>query len=211
MTVSEARTLVYELASLYFAGATVAYAGQSRMVKPMAPLVTLQFGSVKRPMNPPTKIIDGHPVSFYPASMTIQIDIYTKGAQVPVDPGKRVPMENTALNDMIEFANFLGSEYFVNWSHEKNVSLVLNGDVQDTTHLINDTSFQFRSTVDLTLRFTMMAVGYTGILNESSVNGSVVEPEFTQTASGGGTESLAKESIGYFVEAEIKEETENGK
>ena len=36
--------------------------------------------------------------------------------------------------------------------------------------------------------------------------GNVIVPEFEQTSSGGGTEELAKETTGYFTEAEIKEE-----
>ena len=32
------------------------------------------------------------------------------------------------------------------------------------------------------------------------------EPEYTPSVSGGGSKELAEESIGYFTEAEVKEE-----
>lgn len=38
----------------------------------------------------------------------------------------------------------------------------------------------------------------------------IVKPEFTPTASGGGTEELASLETGYFTEAEIKEEKADG-
>lgn len=38
---------------------------------------------------------------------------------------------------------------------------------------------------------------------------SIVVPTFEPSASGGGTEELAKEETGYFTEVEIKEETGN--
>lgn len=220
MNVREARQLMYDLLSLYFKGASVMYGSQSNTVKPSAPLVTLSTVSVNRPANPPTATVDGYPVSYYPTAMVLQIDLYTKGAPVEVAPGQSVPMENTALNDMMEFANFLGSAYIVNWCHLNDVSLYVTEDVRDTTALINNASFQFRSTLELTLSFTQKAVGYTGILDAGSIKHTTpegeaegddqapdvyVKPEFEPTPSGGGNTELAEETIGYFTEVEIKE------
>lgn len=221
MNVREARKLVYDLLALYFQGADIAYSRQPNAVKPSAPLVTLSTVSVSRPSNPPTETVDGHPVSYYPVTMALQVDLYTKGSPVEVSPGRSVPLENTALSDMMEFANFLGSEFVVNWSHRNDVALYVNGDVRDTTALINNASYQFRSTLELTLNFTQKAIGYTGILDPASIKHTTpegeaegddqapdvyVEPEFKPTPSGGGTTELAEETIGYFTEVEIKEE-----
>ena len=218
MDAREAKNLVYELLRLFFAGAAVTFSKQSNTVRPSAPLVTLTTVSLKRPLYPPQKIVDGIPV-------------YTKGAPVDTDPGYLMPMENTALSDLTEFSNFLGSEYVVNWCHRHDVALSPLGDVQDTTALINDTAFEFRATLQLEMDFTQKAVGYVGILSPSSIKHRsqpgdgpgtgfpavpapdddeaedvYIEPEFTPSASGGGTEELAKESIGYFTEAEITSE-----
>ena len=226
MDAREAKKLVYELLRLFFAGADVTFSKQSNIVRPSAPLVTLTTISLKRPLYPPQKIVDGMPVSYYPTRMRMQVDLYTKGAPVDTAPGYIIPMENTALSDLTEFNNFLGSEYVVNWCHRHDVALSPLGDAQDTTSLINDTAFEFRATLELEMDFTQKAVGYAGILNPSSIKhgsqqggspgvpapdddeaGDVyIEPEFTPSASGGGTEELAKESIGYFTEAEITPE-----
>ncbi len=231
MDAREAKKLVYDLLRLFFAGAAVTFSKQSNAVKPSAPLVTLNTVSIKRPLYPPQKIVDGMPVSYYPTRMRVQVDLYTKGAPVDTDPGYLMPMENTALSDLTEFSNFLGSEYVVNWCHRHDVALSPLGDVQDTTALINDTAFEFRATLELEMDFTQKAVGYVGILSPSSIKHSsqpgdvpgtgfpavpapdddeaedvYIEPEFTPSASGGGTEELAKESIGYFTEAEITSE-----
>jgi hypothetical protein len=231
MNTRDARKLVYELLALFFAGADVVYAKQSNTVKPAAPLVALNTVSVKRPQNPPMKIIDGVPVSYYPTVMSMQIDLYTLGSPVEAAPGCIVPMENTAVNDLAQFANFAGSEYAANWSQAHDVALAVNGEVMDTTGMVNGTGYEFRATLEITLGFTEGAVGYSGILSPSSIKpgtggespgnpadpgganppgGEHIEPEFTPSPSGGGTEELAKEEIGYFTEAEIeakKEET----
>lgn len=221
MNIREARDLMKELLTLFFGGATVMFAGQSHSVKPKAPLVTLTTISVNRPTNPPMETVDGHPVGYYPTMMTMQVDLYTKGAPITVGSDQIVPMENTALNDMLDLLNFIGSEYFVNWSHQKDIALAPKGEVRDTSALINSTSYQFRTTLELTLSFTQKAVGYVGILDASSIKHSTpdgeaegnddasdvyVEPEFTPSNSGGGTPELAEQIIGFFTEAEIKEE-----
>ena len=164
MNTRKARGLVYELMALFFSSADVLHSKQSHAVKPDTPMITLTTISTKRPQNPPTVIIDGIPVSFYPTTLILQADLYTKGAPVEIMPGYTVPMENTALNDLTMFCNFAGSEYAANWSQEHDVALAVSGQVMDTTSLINGTGYEFRATVELTLGFTEQAVGYSGIL-----------------------------------------------
>lgn len=221
MNIREARETMYELLALFFKGAAVVHGSQSHAVKEKPPVVVLTTISVNRPMNPPTEIVDGNPVSYYPTNMALQVDLYTKGALVEVGERQLALVENTALNDMIEFANFIGSEYFINWCHQKDIALALKSDAQDTTALINSASYQFRATLELTMSFTQKAVGYTGILDANSIKHSTpegeaegddtaddvyFEPEYTPSVSGGGSKELAEESIGYFTEAEVKEE-----
>lgn len=122
MNIREARETMYELLTLFFKAATVVYGSQSHAVKEKPPVVVLTTISVSRPMNPPTEIIDGNPVSYYPTNMALQVDLYTKGALVEVGERQLAPVENTALNDMIEFANFIGSEYLINWCHQKDIA-----------------------------------------------------------------------------------------
>ena len=121
------------------------------------------------------------------------------------------------------------------------MSILIDGDVQDLTGVVNDTNYEYRARMSVLLYFTQKAVGPTAVLKESSIqypdgeggytpetpletesptNGyetdamkkeeaAIVEPEFEQTSSCGGTEELAKETTGYFTEVEIKEEKAN--
>lgn len=228
MTVSELREELRQLAAMYFKGATVKTSKQSFTVKPVEPLVTLTMGSVNRPLNPPTKIIQGQPVSFYPATMPVQIDLFTHGRQIEVAEGHTPIVENTAEDDMLGFADFLNSEFVVQWCRRKDIAIVPPNTVQDLTGLINETNYEFRAMLEVMVYFTMAAIGYTGTLSPDSVkheDGSsggdiqaedvvAVEPEITVTPSGGGNEELLDEESGYFSNVEIndkpvKEETLN--
>ena len=222
--VAEARQVIYDLTKFYFQKADVVFAKQSFRVKPIKPLVTLSFGTITRPLNPPVKVIDGRPVSLYPTTMMVQIDLFTKGRQREIAAGITPVMENTAANDMMAFAGFLGSEYAVQYCHKKDIAVVLLGNVQDLTDLINDTNYEYRAMLELELRFTSCAIGYMGTLSIDSIKHKGIDPstgehisggdiqsddvselvpEVEPTVSGGGNENVTADEDGYFTNVSI--------
>lgn len=227
MTLTELKTAIRQLTELYFTGTTVRYAKQSFTVKPEKPLVLLTVAPVSRPLNPPVKFIDGRPVAFYPASTSIQVDLFTNGEQREVAPGFTSVAENTAEDDLLAFASFLNSEYVTQWCHGRDIAIVVPPTVQDVTDLIHDTNFEFRAMMEVTVYFTMTAIGYTGTLAPESIKHSgvgsdgepyeseggdiqaddvsVLEPEFKQTPSGGGNVELVAEEGDYFTNVEIND------
>lgn len=221
MKVSEVKEEIRRLAELYFTGAAVTYAKQSFLAKPRKPLVTLSPGAVSRASSPPVKVVDGRPVSFYPASIPIQVDLFTPGRQKEPGPGMMPVAENTAEDDMLGFADFLNSEFVTQWCHERDMAVLLPAAVQDLTGLLNDTNYEYRAMLEITVYFTMSAIGYTGTLAAESVKHgdgssggdiqsddvSALEPVVQITPSGGGNEEFAAQEGGYFSNVEINGNT----
>lgn len=232
MNVAEVKEAIRQLTALYFSGAKVTYTKQSFTAKPTKPLVTLTAGTVSRPRNPPVKIIDGRPVSFYPATMPIQIDLFTHGRKRPAKPGQTPIMENTAEDDMLAFSDFLNSDFVIQWCHERDLSIIVPNTVEDLTGLINDTNYEYRAMMEVQVGFTMTAIGYTGVMSPESIKHSGVtvdpetgeqtpyeytggdiqgedvtamEPVAIQTPSGGGNAELAEQEGGYFTNVEIND------
>lgn len=145
MTFGTLKKLIRQLTELYFTGATVRYSEQSFTPKPSSPLVTLTFGSVNRPRDPPMRFIDGRPVSYYPASVPVQIDLFTNGRQEKTEPGFTPIVENTAEEDLLSFSSFLNSPYATQWCDRENISIVIPNEVRDLTGLIHDTNYEFRA------------------------------------------------------------------
>lgn len=213
MNLMQAREALRRLVEFYFKNATVVYAKQSFRVKPSKPLVTLSFGRVTRPNNPPTKLIDGHPVSFYPTTVQVQIDLYTKGKEKEIVKGLTPVMENTAAEDLLAFVNFINSGYATQYCHENDIAVVPSNNVQDLTDLINDTNYEYRAMVEVELRYTSIAAGYSGMLSPSSFkfadgepdgdlqrDGLIgFEPEIEATASGGGNGEVLKDEDSYLT------------
>ena len=237
MRAQTARELFREITQSYFDSGTVIFSFQSRVEKKDVPLVVLTPGPVRRPYMPNDMIVNGVVVGCYESKFNVTIDLFTHGLAV-IDPDSRkiVGYENSAMNDMLAFCDYLNSRYVTNWLSLNDAAVLVDGDVQDVSGVINETNYEYRSRINVSLNFTEKAVGYAGVADEESIkyptdegwtdkppvetesptNGYVtdamkaeqnakVEPEFTQTSSGGGTDTLATEEGGYFTAAEIVE------
>lgn len=199
MRVSRAKELFRSLTAQYFAGAEVTFTRQSRVAKPQTPLVTITPGNVKRPLAPVYKEVNGEMVGYYQSRISMQVDLFTNGLPVVDDEtGQTVAYENTAMDDMLAFADFLNSQYAIEWCHSHDVAISFDGDAQDLTGLVNDNNYEFRSRLPVLFYFTQKVVGYAAVLDESSIQyptGEVdpdtgaptyteKEPEDTESSSG---------------------------
>ena len=170
MRVSQAKELFHQLVSSYFAGAKVTFTRQSRVAKPQIPLIALTPGNVKRPLAPVYKVIDGVLVGHYASQISIQVDLFTHGSPViDEETGRIVAYENTAVDDMMFFADFLNSQHTTDWCHKHDVAILIDGDVQDLTGLVNDNNYEFRSRMTVVFYFTQKSIGYSAILSEGSI------------------------------------------
>ena len=215
MDLGEAKEAFRELTVKYFPNITVAYAKQSQMVKEDTPLVMLTFGVINRPTNPPTQIIDGRPVSYYETSVPVQIDLFTKGRKRKVAKGISVAYENTAAEDLTKFVDFLNSEYAIQYCSERDIAVIVPNAVTDLTDLINDTSYEFRAMVEVELRFTSTAVGYSGTLSEKSIERQPSEPgvlpsEIDKASVFGDTDLFIPETEKIFVIPKIQSSPSGG-
>lgn len=265
MRATDVRELFRQITKQYFAAATVIFSNQSRAAKPGLGLVVLTPGPVKRPYLPNYQQIDGTMIGCYQSRMTITVDLFTHGAPVIDDRnGTAVAYGNTAMDDILSYMDYLNSQFVTDWSYINDVSVLMEGDAQDLTGIINDNNYEYRARVTVMFYFTQRAVGMTGAAKEQSIrypvymrdpdtgeimrdeegnpiiardpntgeflytehppvetesatngyvtdadlveDGAIVDPEFTQTSTGGGTKELSSMEGGYFTDVEIKEE-----
>lgn len=217
MTLNQLKRVIFSHFSAYWGGAAVSW-GATNKVKPSAPLVVLQLGTVTRAGQPITQMVKGVVFSAYPSEVSLQIDLFTKGNTVDIPGGAYV--ENTATSDLLDFINYLDSPATVEWSSRNDIGVSLMSGVQDLSEIISDTRWQYRAMAEIRLTFTQWAAEYNGILNEEQIIFSdsgqpvgVIDANWQQTASGGGTEELARTKSGAFEDVsvnQIQEEYVNG-
>ncbi len=207
LTLNQLKQAVFSHFAAYWGSAAVVW-GASDKVKPLAPLIVLRLGTVTRATQPITQMVNGIVFSAYPSEVPLQIDLFTKGNTVSTPEGAYA--ENTAVNDLLAFVNYLDSTATIEWSNQNNVGVSLMGGVQDLSEVINDTRWQYRAMAEIRLTFTQWAAEYNGVLNEANIifskNGvpiGVNTANWQPTASGGGTEELARVQSGAFEESPV--------
>lgn len=212
MKLAEARELFRQLTKEYFQTATVIFGRQSRIARPDMPLVSITHGDVTRCQFPPRGYIDGCEVASYPTKASVRVDLFTHGAPV-LEGGIAVAASDTAVDDLLAFSNFLESVYAIEWCRQNDIAISTNGEVKSLTGILNETNYEFRAQLNLSLYFIQRAVGRAGILGDESLqlgdkDGDKVKPDFQGPSSGGGSQDLADLETGYFTSAEITEQKE---
>lgn len=155
MTVSEAKELFRELTQSYFPDYMVVFANQSRTPKPELPLVTLAPGNLHRPLAANTDFNreDGMAVGYYLSRLPIVVDLFTNGKPITEDD-EVVAYENTALDELLGFADYMNSIPGVDWCQRHNVSILLESDAQDITGMVNDSHYEYRARLEVLFYFT---------------------------------------------------------
>lgn len=171
VTFSEAKRCFRDITVRYFKDANVVYSNQSHAVKPTSKsLVTIAFGNIKRPLNPPTIIIDGRPVSYYPTSVPVTLNLFTHGRKIEIAKGITPAMEDTAAEDLMDFLSFLNSDTAIQFCGENDIAILIPNDVMPLSGIINDVAYEYRARAEVELRFTSVAAGYSGTLPAESVS-----------------------------------------
>jgi hypothetical protein len=172
MRLSEVQDLFYNLIVQYFTpeNANISYSRQSRVAKPKLPLLLLSYGNVTRSDMPNYMVVDGVNVGQYQSSVVLDIDLFTHGK--PITGGSDVEVftyRDSAVEDMSAFEDFLNSEYCVEWSDIHSVSWIREGEIQNLSGLLNETSYEFRSRMTLRIFYVSLAVEHAGVLQENSI------------------------------------------
>lgn len=159
MNFGTAKELFRTLTKEHFGNSTtVIYANQSRQPKPNIPLVTIAFGAPSRSLYAPVAEVGDILVSHYPTSVKIDVDLFTNGREV-VKNGAVIGKDDTAVEEMYAFKDFLESQYVIEWCYTNDVAIGFDGDVTPMTGLVNDTTYEYRSRLTVIFYFTHKTAG----------------------------------------------------
>lgn len=170
MRLSDVNEVFKNITKEYFKNATVIFAKESRAAKPKLSLITITPGNVTRHIYPNNEYVDGVVVNNYQSKIPMTVDLFTKGSPVLDDDyGQVIAYENTALEDLLSFADFLNSEYVTRYTDKYDITIILDEGAQDVTGLVNDTNYEYRARMTVNVFFTQKAIGDAGVLLERSI------------------------------------------
>ncbi|MCD8397536.1 MAG: hypothetical protein LUD12_10235 [Lachnospiraceae bacterium] len=173
MTASGAKETFRKITADYFNGYTVIFANQSRIVKPEIPLVTILPGNVHRPLTPNQIISEGIQIGHYLSRISFTVDLFTNGTPVEDEDCDTVAYENTAMDEMLAFANYLNSPSGLDVSDRYDVTFLIESDAQDLTGAVNDNNYEYRARLEVLFYFTQdtgTGVGDMGYFDETTVS-----------------------------------------
>ena len=185
MKISEARKKLISMAAEYFGNGHVFWA-DAKMTKLPEPYVTLQVTGMSRQVNPNVLVDDdGYPVSYRDIVLDVDLNLYTKGKSVR---GSSVVFENTSMEDLIDFMDYLDSEQGQYEQEKAGMAVTVESDPQDLSALIREAQYQYRAQISLSVRITDSAYGDYGQNGKTLPNasgggnsGMVTEPSVIET------------------------------
>ena len=193
MTLQEIKNHIYDIVSTYFSGATVVWAEQF-MAKPPMPLVTLKIGNLDTGNMPIEGEVEGEHTAAYNCSTSLEVNLYTKGTEIKGEDNEIIAMDDSSISDLIQFVVYLHSPFVLDKLSELDICILLNGQVQGLSGLLNDNRYEYRAMAEFDVTFTTNFFGAYNVIEK--------------TSSGGGSDELIGAKSGYFEEAEIEEEKE---
>ena len=97
------------------------------------------------------------------------VDFFTKGSPLTNENDIVFAYEDTAVDDLLSFVDFVNSKYTVAWCKKHDISIAVEGDIQPLTGVVNDTSYEFRARVVFVIYFTQKAIGFAPVFSEDSI------------------------------------------
>ena len=171
MTERELRQELDKLVAEYFAQlkeiGNIVWA-KTKPVQPSRTYVSLYLSGIRGPSLPNRSYVDGIVHDSYPRETTLTINLFTEGAPTSDDPNIISSNENTAVNDLMGFVNFLNSVHVDHWRGRTGVVLKAN-EVKDLTSLTHGSSWAYRAYVEIKVGFTQNVAGHAGINFEGGI------------------------------------------
>jgi hypothetical protein len=178
MKTSEAKELFRQKTADFFNGYTVIWARQSRTPKPKVPLVMLTPGNVSRPKAANYSYVEGEPIGHYLSKIPIVVDLFTHGTPI-MEEGEVVAYDNTAMDEILCFADFINSQKTNDWCLANNIAFLTDTDAQDLTGVVNDTNYEYRARITINVYFTQdtdttIGLENTGYFSDTSIQGGIL-------------------------------------
>lgn len=159
MDMTEVQNLVQATAAQYFTGAHVIWANQLN-TKPPLPYVTLKLGDVSRNLYTASDD-DEHRRYWY--STVLDVNVYTDGKPMASQKGAIINYANTAQSDIMDFCNFVESEYITDKLNDNGLVIRFRPPVRNLTELEKERKYRYRAQAEFDIEFMVDASGEYGV------------------------------------------------
>ena len=209
MKLYDLKEYIYDVVTRYFAAATVYWSNEVG-TKPSLPAVMLTLRNPSRQSSPMEIIGKDGPVRYYNSTVTLEVDIFSKGGKVGGG------YSDDTLADLNEFLLYLDSPEITDELFASDIAVEILNPAQSVPAMLGEAQAEYRAMAELTISFMQVASGAYGIKRPKEdrqyKDGSWIAAEIPDvatwktTSAGGGTYAFASADEELIEEDEIKEE-----
>lgn len=202
MILKDVRKEIYDVVSKFFCQATILW-GEQINTKPTVPYLTLKITQDSR-SNFSHKEGDA---TITVHQVRLEINLYTGGRSLSNSKNATTNFENTAIDDMSEFLDYLRSDFTQLEIGKLGMAFELESDIKDLSFLENDTSYRYRAMAEFLVSYQDITGGaYSN--RHLDENLDVIETSDTNP-SGGGSKEMKETETGYTTQVIINESQED--
>ncbi len=164
MDITDAQDLIQSTAAMFFKGARVIWANQLN-TKPPLPYVTLKLGDVSRNLYTAS---DDEDRRYYWYNAVLDVNVYTDGKPMANPSGAVINYANTAQSDIMDFCNFVESEYITDKLNDKGLVIRFRPPVRNLTELEKERKYRYRAQAEFDIDFMVRTGGEYGVGDDVS-------------------------------------------
>lgn len=164
MDVNGLKTLLQSICTTFFNGTNIKWVGEGSETPPL-PLITLRLDTLNKATFPFDEVFeeDGQFIEYYNADIMLEVKAYSKGYVGDAKEGVIQSAENTAMNDLQQFADYIASLGMVEQLGKDDVSMVQEGPVRDTSIVKSGSRYEYSAMVEYKVNFILESSGKYGV------------------------------------------------
>ena len=160
MDINGLKEFLYGTFQRFFGTTNMAWVGENSETPPL-PLVTLRIDSLNKATFPFDEGFneDGQFIEYYNADTMLEVKAYSQGYVGNEEDGVIQSAENTVMNEMQQFANYIASHGIMKQLNEVNVQMTQEGPVRDTSLVKSGSRYEYSAMVEYRVHFILDTSG----------------------------------------------------
>lgn len=169
MDVNGLKALFFSICENFFNGTNIMWVGEGSETPPL-PLITLRTDTLNKATFPFDEGFneDGQFIEYYNADIMLEVKAYSKGYVGNVEEGVIQTAENTAMNDMQQFADYIASQGMIEQLGKYKVNMIQEGPVRDTSVVKSGSRYEYSAMVEYKVNFILETSGVYAVSSQSS-------------------------------------------
>ena len=185
---------LFTICESFFSGTNIIWVGEVSESPPL-PMITLRTDSLNKATFPFDEGFneDGQLIEYYNADIMLEVKAYSDGYVGNDENAVIQSAENTTINDMQQFADYIASQGMIEQLDKDNVSMVQEGPVRDTSVVKSGSRYEYSAMVEYKVNFVLESSGTFAVVSSTPLEKNTLIKSMSEEQ-----QQAMNEEVGYF-------------